>query len=342
MLWGIWSDFLWMCWLPEAQQDHCEPYSWKSCGTRSWDHESPLDTQTKTLLWPDAEVDNVPGVTKKTRALFQCCHWWRGPSLGKRRWIRKKTLWVLGNHFPSTLWKARDIIITKMFCDVYRSLRRGDTKECLNIPSGIGWGGNDTGRLVTWEFPLRTDSASWKSLESFIQFTSFCSSCILPDNSEIVFWSSISFRLAIVSKVELWNFRNSSISARLCWWASRNSNFCCHICPCRSRRSSSAWAACSSRWLTFSRYSAIIVCRCSSSRVLICAFELFRSSGFPDPSTTFSVWVFSENLLWALYVFLVTPKPTDWSTFLSPSSFPDLSNTTDDDDRLTDMPSGSQ
>ena len=25
--------------------------------------------------------------------------------------------------------------------------------------------------LVTWEFPLRTDSASWKSLESFIQFT---------------------------------------------------------------------------------------------------------------------------------------------------------------------------
>ena len=50
------------------------------------------------------------------------------------------------------------------------SLRRGDTNEGLNIPSGIGWGGNDTGWLVTWEFPLRTDSASWKSLESFIQF----------------------------------------------------------------------------------------------------------------------------------------------------------------------------
>ena len=76
--------------------------------------------------------------------------------------------------------------------------------------------GNDTGRLVTWEFPLRTDSASWKSLESFIQFTSFCNSCTLPDNSKIVFWSSMSFRLAIVSKVELWNFRNSSISVRLC------------------------------------------------------------------------------------------------------------------------------
>ena len=49
-------------------------------------------------------------------------------------------------------------------------------------------------------------SASWKSLESFIQFTSFCSSCTLPDNSKIVFWSSMSFRLASVSNVELWKF----------------------------------------------------------------------------------------------------------------------------------------
>ena len=49
-------------------------------------------------------------------------------------------------------------------------------------------------------------SASWQSLESFIQFTSFCSSCTLPDNSKIVFWSSMSFRLASVSNVELWKF----------------------------------------------------------------------------------------------------------------------------------------
>ena len=40
------------------------------------------------------------------------------------------------------------------------SLRLGVTTECLNIPSGIGCDGKDTGRLVTWEFPLRTDSAS--------------------------------------------------------------------------------------------------------------------------------------------------------------------------------------
>ena len=168
------------------------------------------------------------------------------------------------------------------------SLRRGDTKEGLNIPSGIGCVEKDTGRLVTWEFPLRTDSASWESLESFIQFTSFCSSCTLPDNSKIVFWSSMSFRLASVSNVELWNFRNSSISVRLCWWTSRKSICCRHNSSRRIRRSSSAWAAWSSCWPIFSKYSAIIICLCSSNKVLICAFELFRSSGFPDLSTTFS------------------------------------------------------
>ena len=152
-------------------------------------------------------------------------------------------------------------------------------------PPGIGWGESDSGRLVTWEFPLRTDSASWKSFESLIQFTSFCNSCTLPESSKIVFWSSMSFLLDLVSKAELWNFRNFSISVRLRWWPSRNSNFCCHNCPWRSRRSSSAWAAWSSWWLTFSRYSSIIVCLCSSSRVLIFAFDLLHSSGCPDRST---------------------------------------------------------
>ena len=131
------------------------------------------------------------------------------------------------------------------------SLRRGDTKEGLNNHSGIRWGGKDTGRLVTWEFPLRTDSASWKSLESFIQFTSFCNSCTLPDNSKIVFWSSMSFRLASVSKVELWNFRNSSISVRFV----------------------------------------------DELHEIPFAVAIILLSSFPDLSTTFSVWVFSENLL---------------------------------------------
>ena len=199
--------------------------------------------------------------------------WWRC------RWICKKTfrfnsVWVQMLGSPS--------------------LRRGDTKECLDVPSSIGGGGNDTGRPVTREFPLRTDSASWESLESFIHFISFFSSCTLPDHSKKVFWSSMSFRLAIVSRVELCKFRNSSLSVRLCSWASRHSNLCRHNCACRSRRSSSACDAWSSWWLTFSRSSSII-CLCSSSRVLICAFELSRSTGFPYPSTIFSVRVFSET-----------------------------------------------
>ena len=39
-------------------------------------------------------------------------------------------------------------------------LRLGIPLERLSIPPGTGRGVNDTGRLVTWECPLRTDSAS--------------------------------------------------------------------------------------------------------------------------------------------------------------------------------------
>ena len=91
-------------------------------------------------------------------------------------------------------------------------------------------GGKDTGWLVTWEFPLRIDSASWKSFESFIQCTSFCNSCTRSESFNIVSWCSTNLRLAKVSKVEHWNFFNSSISLRLLWWASRNSAFCCNNC----------------------------------------------------------------------------------------------------------------
>ena len=52
---------------------------------------------------------------------------------------------------------------------------------------GRGCLGYVPGGLVTWEFPLRIDSAFWKSLESSIQFASFCNSCNLPDKSKIVF-----------------------------------------------------------------------------------------------------------------------------------------------------------
>ena len=101
--------------------------------------------------------------------------------------------------------------------------------------------------------PLRFDSANWKSFKSFIQFTSFCNSCPLPSSSNVVFWTSMSFRLAIVSNAELWNFFNSSISVRLLWWASRNNNSCCNGCPWKSCWfrfwTSSAPAASNSCWL---------------------------------------------------------------------------------------------
>ena len=82
-------------------------------------------------------------------------------------------------------------------------LRLGISRERLSIPTGSGWGGKNTGWLATWDCPLRTDSASWKSLESFIQLISFCNSCILPVSSRTVSRSSTNFLLAIVSNLEI-------------------------------------------------------------------------------------------------------------------------------------------
>ena len=110
------------------------------------------------------------------------------------------------------------------------SLQLGIPIERLSIPPGIGWGEKDTGRLVTWEFPPRIDSASWKSLEIFIQLNSFCNSWFWPVSSRIVSWSSTNLLLVIVSMVELWNFCNSSVALRLLRWASRSSEFCCNNC----------------------------------------------------------------------------------------------------------------
>ena len=137
------------------------------------------------------------------------------------------------------------------------SLRLGIPIERLTIPPKIGWSGKDAGWLVTWECPLRTDSASWKSLESFIQLISCCNSCILPVSSRTVSRSSTNLFVVIVSKVEHWNLFNSSISLILFAWASQRSQFCFNYCSwrsCWSRRwSSSAWA----RWSS-SRCDSIV------------------------------------------------------------------------------------
>ena len=115
-------------------------------------------------------------------------------------------------------------------------LRLGIPTERLSIPPGIGWGGN---------VGLSTDSASWKSLESFMQLISFCDSWIIPVSSRIVSRSSINLLLEIASNVDPWNRFNSSISLRLFTWASRSSRFCSNNCSWRS-----CWSrrCCSSPW----------------------------------------------------------------------------------------------
>ena len=149
--------------------------------------------------------------------------------LGTRCWLWR--IWIYKNVSRKTMRVPKTLRPL--------SLRLGTPKERLSIPPGFGWGGNDTGRLVTCEFPLRIDSASWNSFASLIQFVSFFNTCTLPESSNIVFCSSTKFRHATVSNVELWNFLNSFISVRLLWWASRNSKFCCNNCPWRS-----CWSRC--------------------------------------------------------------------------------------------------
>ena len=138
------------------------------------------------------------------------------------------------------------------------SLRLGTPQERLSIPSGSGKGWKNAGWLVTWDSPLRTDSASLKPLESFIQLISFCSSWILAVSSRIVSRSSINLLLEDSSNVDPWNRFNSSISSRLFSWASRRSRFCSNNCSwisCWSRR------CCSSPWWAWSislRWDSII------------------------------------------------------------------------------------
>ena len=58
--------------------------------------------QKKTLLWPVAEVEQRAWRNKKPVLSLSAVTGEEGHPHGKRRWIRKKTLWVLGTHFPST------------------------------------------------------------------------------------------------------------------------------------------------------------------------------------------------------------------------------------------------
>ena len=143
----------------------------------------------------------------------------------------------------------------------------------------------------------------------------------------------MNFFWANSSKVEFWNFCNSCCFKRSCWWTWRKSCCCRSNSSCRILRSCSAWAARSSWWRTFSLHSAIIVLRCSSNIVLICALELSRSSAilsWTDPPVwliIFLGWVTKGNWLWALFKFRMSQE--NWSLLLLTSTgFPVLSTTT--------------
>ena len=149
------------------------------------------------------------------------------------------------------------------------SLQLGIPLERQSLPWRIGWSGNDSRRLVTWE---SFHSVLIQHLENILNrsynWFHFEVPCILPINSKIVSWSSTTLRLAIVTKVELWNHFNSSISLRLLSWTSRNSEFCCKNC---------AWRSCLSR-------------RWSSS-----ACEQWSSSCWDESFHSFSVYIFGHN-----------------------------------------------
>ena len=75
----------------------------------------------KTLLQPDAEVDNVPGVTRNLCYLSvlsqmkRAIPWKTEDESGRR-------LCEYGEPFSTHVWKARDITSTKIFCDLSKRL----------------------------------------------------------------------------------------------------------------------------------------------------------------------------------------------------------------------------
>ena len=85
--------------------------------------------------------------------------------------------------------------------NVFQNTMRIHRSDCvfltrLSMPPGSVGRGNNTSSLGTWDnCPLRTDSASLNSLESFIQLLSFCNSCFL------VQWKYFDFESIFLPKI---------------------------------------------------------------------------------------------------------------------------------------------
>ena len=144
----------------------CSIIIWKSSltwdewisGWRSW-----LASLILSCVW----------VLTFTRHMWWWVFWYiRNPKI-ESSWIRcwRRRRWICKN----VSWKTLRIPnIWRPFVAARHSQR-------------TAWkGGKNAGWLATWDCPLRTDSPSLKSLESFIYLTSVCKSWILAVRSRIV------------------------------------------------------------------------------------------------------------------------------------------------------------
>ena len=77
--------------------------------------------QKKTLLLPDAEVDNVPGVTRNLCYLSVLSRMKRAIPW-KTKMNLEEDFVSIGEPFSKHAWKARDITSTKIFCDMSNKL----------------------------------------------------------------------------------------------------------------------------------------------------------------------------------------------------------------------------
>ena len=134
-----------------------------------WNLQSLLVSPINLWRVSSTEDDRIFGWRSWLASLI--LNWFLFLTLFHCRWVNRffssGTPWI--GLLRIRCWRGRNWICKKTSPDIPcvsqmlggPSLRLGIPIERLSIPPGIGWGGKDTGRLVTCESPLRTDSASW-------------------------------------------------------------------------------------------------------------------------------------------------------------------------------------
>ena len=162
----------------------CPIILWKSSvlsvewisGWRSW-----LASRIQSCVW-------VLTFTRYMR--WSVFRYFRNPRI-ESSWIRwwRRRWWISKKSFPT--YHAYPKCLAACCCgSAFPENGLAFHQDHDQVGSNAGW-------LGTWDSPLRTDSASLKSLESLIQLTSFCSSWILAVSSLIV----SDFRLIFFSKI---------------------------------------------------------------------------------------------------------------------------------------------